>query len=64
MGKRRRRREGLRLRLGAEDRFQRGRMQPGWRDDVGASLAFQQEGEPEGKGGAVGGLEGGGWALR
>ena len=40
-----------------------GRVEPLGRDDVGAFLAFQQEGEPEGYVGALGWVERGRWAL-
>lgn len=39
------------------------RGEPGWGEDVGAALAFEEEGEPEGEGGAVGWVEGWCWAL-
>lgn len=38
------------------------RGEPGWGEDVGAALAFEEEGEPEGEGGAVGWVEGWCWA--
>jgi len=38
-------------------------VQPGGRDDVGAALLFEEEGEPEGEFGAVGRAQGGGFAL-
>ena len=37
--------------------------EPGWGEDVGAALAFEKEGEPEGEGGAVGRVEWRCWAL-
>ncbi len=39
------------------------RRKPWWRQDVGAALAFKEEGEPEGKRGAVGRVEGWYWSL-
>lgn len=31
--------------------------EPGWWEDVGAALAFEEEGEPEGKKGSIGRIE-------
>ncbi len=39
------------------------RGKPGWGEDVGAALAFEEESKPEGEGGAVGWVEEGRWAL-
>ena len=39
------------------------RREPGRGEDVGAALAFEEEGEPEGERGAVGWVEGWCWAL-
>jgi hypothetical protein len=49
--------------LELEDCGERRGREPGGREDVGAALAFEEEGEPEGEGGALGGNEGGGAAL-
>lgn len=38
-------------------------MQPGGREDVGAALLFEEEGEPEGEVGSVWWAEGRGFAL-
>lgn len=38
-------------------------VEPWWGHDVGAALAFEQDGEPEGEVGALGWDEGFGWAL-
>lgn len=46
-----------------EEKVEGGGGEPGGGEDVGAVLAFEEEGEPEWEGGAVGGLEGGGGAL-
>ena len=63
--RRRRFREGERVAFGlaVEDVGERGRVQPAWREDVGAALFFEEEGEPEGEVGSVRRAEGGGWAL-
>jgi len=37
--------------------------EPGWGEDVGAALAFEEESEPEGERSTVGGVEGWCWAL-
>lgn len=46
-----------------EDSVEGGGEEPGWGENVGAALAFEEEGEPEGDGCAVGWPEGGCWAL-
>lgn len=46
-----------------DDGREGGGVEPGRADDVGAPLLFEEEGEPEGEFGAVGGAEGGGFAL-
>lgn len=45
------------------DVLERGREQPGGRDDVCAALLLEEEGEPEGQVGAARGSEGWGLAL-
>lgn len=40
-----------------EEGLERGGGEPGWRGDVGAFLAFEEEGEPEGELGWKGGVE-------
>jgi len=45
-----------------EDSVEGGGEEPGWGENVGAALAFEEEGEPEGDGCAVGWPEGGCWA--
>lgn len=51
------------LGLDFEDELQRFGVEPGRREDVGTALAFEEEGEPEGEGGASGWEEGGDGAL-
>lgn len=51
------------LRLDFEDKFEGFGVEPGRGEDVGAALAFEEEGEPEGEGGASGWKEGGDGAL-
>ena len=46
-----------------EELFERLDGQPGRWHDVGAALALEQDGEPEGEGGALRGDKGCGWAL-
>lgn len=57
--------EGGRVFFGfaVDDGREGGGVEPGGADDVGAALLFEEEGEPEGEFGAVGGAEGGGFAL-
>ena len=55
---------GRLLGLAVDDLGEGGRVQPGGRDDVGAALLLEQEGEPEREVGAVRGAKGRGLALR
>lgn len=64
-GRRRRLAEGLRVDDGleADDFGERGRVQPGGRDDVGAALFLEEQGQPERQLGALRRFEGRGFAL-
>lgn len=46
-----------------QDSFEGGRQEPGWWEDVGSSLALEEECEPERQGSAVWWAEGGSRAL-